>query len=1127
MNVVKRNGSTEPLSIEKIHKVTAWACNGLEVSQSELETEANLLFFDGIKTSDIHEALINSAATLTSVNQPDFTFVAARLLLQKLYKEVADATSYPTLRSYIEKAVSDKRLNEALLEFDLEQLNEHISADRDLQFNYLGLQTVYDRYLIRSTEKSAEGQSPIIELPQHFFMRVAMGLALNETDKNARAIEFYTVLSTFEFMSSTPTLFNAGTLHSQLSSCYLNTVEDSIDGIYGTIHECANLSKYAGGIGTDWTRIRPSGDVIKGTNGRSSGVVPYLKVFNDTAVAVNQCFAPETLVRVSDGVKQIKNVKVGDLVLGMRGEYREVMETLTYPQKDPMVSIKVKHSIEPLLVTSGHPIYAIKGVAAEQSLARTIGQIDAGKHVPEWVEAGNLKPNDYVAQAIPTQIVPVAEFTEDDARLYGIMLGDGHCSLKPLIDFKGDSVVAKEYGVTGSSAEEETLVFVAEYLTARGFKFGYVTCGSGATQIKWSYGGKQQERNELGKFLKGENCLPFDHNDLYDQDGNKRISARFMHLPLPQALAIVRGLIDSDGCVSRGKEITFTNTSLALIEGLRYQMLRLGVPTAGNKRVQSNEHLGYDSITTSWSVRIPAVTELAQALGIPELTKFNWFKLNGMLFSRVSSVENIDPVPTVHDLKIDGDHTYSTTSALVHNGGKRNGAFAAYLEPWHSDLYDFCDLKKNSGDERRRAHDIFPALWMPDLFFKRVKEKGMWSFFSSSEHPELHELYGDEFEAFYEELEAKKAYRSQKPAIEVWRKILTSLFETGHPWITMKDECNRRNPQSHVGVIHNSNLCTEITLNTSDTETSVCNLGSVNLSLVNKADDLKRVIKTAIRMLDNVIDINFYPSERAKNSNMLHRPIGLGVMGYTEYLVSSGIDWESEAHLEAADKLFEQISYYSIEASADLATERGAYPSFAGSKWSKGVTPIDTAKFGQDTQRLDWTALREKVKLGMRNSNVMAIAPTATISNIIGTTPCIEPIFVRQYTKSNLSGSFIVVDPCLKYGKPELCKESFEIDTTWIVRSAAVRQKWIDQAQSVNIFVKAGIKGKDLAEIYMLAWELGLKTTYYLRSQSSEVKMESGLIQEVALPQNTDKPADTEPEPVFCSISNPECESCQ
>ena len=765
IKVSKRGGVKEVFDAKKIEKVLAWAVDGLEgVSVEELQAATKLMYFDGIKTSDIHNGLITAAGSVISLDKGNYTFVAARLLLQKLYKETAGGIEYPSLESYINKGVEEGVLNPQLLTFDMKRLEAEIDPKRDFLFTYLGLQTLADRYFIRTQQKAGK-DNRIIEMPQHFWMRVAMGLCLNEQAREDKAIEFYHLLSKLDFVDSTPTLFNSGTKHSQLSSCYLNTVADSISAdpgqnkyasIFGTIEECANLSKYAGGIGTDWTRVRPEGDPIIGTNGKSSGIVPYLKVFNDTAVAVNQ-------------------------------------------------------------------------------------------------------------------------------------------------------------------------------------------------------------------------------------------------------------------------------------------------------------------------------------------------------------------------------------------GGKRNGAFAAYLEIWHADVEDFMELKKNSGEERRRTHDIFPAIWACDLFFKRVEENGMWSLFSPKEFPELHDLYGEEFEARYIEIEKEGKYRKQVPAVELWRKWITMLFETGHPWVTFKDEANRRNPQDHVGRIHCSNLCTEITLNTSDEETAVCNLGSINLSRIKDDAHLEQVVHSAIRMLDNVIDINFYPSERARNSNMRHRPIGMGVMGYYEWLVKNGIDFESEEHIKAADELFEKISYYAIKASVDLAKERGCYPSFGGSKWHRGILPIDTARTKETVLgKQAWDELRkEVVKHGVRNSNMMAIAPTATISNIAGTEPTIEPPFKRTYTKTNLSGTFMVAAPSMKYGRPELVKEAFDIDQTWVIRAAAARQKWIDQAQSINIFVKEGIKGKDLAALYMLAWKSGLKTTYYLRSQSAELKKGDKRVVGEAIPQSEETKVVDAPEQEapakFCTLEDIQngCESCQ
>lgn len=775
--VVKRDGTTQPFDVSKIDKAVDWATKGLDVDPNIIKDGTVMLVRPNMPTSEIQLSLVQSAAKLIKRDCMDASKAAARLALLDIYSQVNTELGhadfgYAPLRTYIQRGVADRVLTPELLEhFDLDRLDSVIVPENDLLFEYLGITILTDRYFVRSRlEVNVKDSGKIIEAPQHFFMRVAMGLALGEKpeDRTDKAIEFYLQFSYHDYLASTPTLFNSAGLHQQLSSCYLNTMADSLSSeddenryasIYGTIDECARLSKYAGGIGTDWTRVRSSGDIIRGTQGKSSGTVPYLKVYNDTAVAVNQ-------------------------------------------------------------------------------------------------------------------------------------------------------------------------------------------------------------------------------------------------------------------------------------------------------------------------------------------------------------------------------------------GGKRKGSFAPYLETWHPDFWAFCELKKNSGDERLRAHDIFPAAWTCDLFMRRVIETpdAMWSFFSPNEYPELHELYGKEFEDRYEQLEREGKYRHQMPIMQVWKKIITSLFETGHPWVTFKDACNLRSPQRHAGVVHSSNLCTEITLNTSDEETAVCNLGSINLSMVKNDEHLRQIIRTGVRMLDNVIDINFYPSSRAKNSNLKHRPVGLGVMGLTEYLIQRGIAFDSEAALVEQDILFEKISYYAIEASSDLAAERGKYPSFEGSDWSKGIMPIDTyaellksrPKHEWQTApetRLDWDTLREKVKRqGMRNSNVMAIAPTATISNILGTTACIEPPYELECVKANLSGPFDWIDPSLAYPAAHLVKSAFEIDQTWIIRAAAVRQKWIDQSQSTNLFAKRGVKGSELAGWYTLAWVLCLKTTYYLRNESQEASKVVKTQPVATTSPNTDI---MNQELNMCSIDNPDCEACQ
>ena len=821
------NGQRVPLDLAQLQSRIETACSGLgaDVKAAPILAETMRNLYDGVPLDEVYKAAILAARTLIE-KDPDYTYATARLLFHTISREVlgsdvAQADMQEAYADYfpgfIKRGVQAELLDEKLQQFDLKRLGQALKASRDLQFDYLGLQTLYDRYFLH------EGKTRI-ELPQAFFMRVAMGLSLNEIDREARAIEFYEVLSSFDFMSSTPTLFNSGTLRSQLSSCYLTTVPDDLDGIYESIKENALLSKFAGGLGNDWTRVRALGSHIKGTNGESQGVVPFLKVVNDTAVAVNQ-------------------------------------------------------------------------------------------------------------------------------------------------------------------------------------------------------------------------------------------------------------------------------------------------------------------------------------------------------------------------------------------GGKRKGAVCTYLETWHLDIEEFLELRKNTGDDRRRTHDMNTANWIPDLFMRRVMEKGTWTLFSPSTVPDLHDLFGADFEKAYVAYEEKAARGEIKPsrtlqASDLWRKMLTMLFETGHPWITFKDACNVRSPQQHAGVVHSSNLCTEITLNTSDTETAVCNLGSVNLlqHLKDGAldhDKLKRTISTAMRMLDNVIDINYYAVKKARDSNMRHRPVGLGLMAFQDSLYELRIPYASEAAVEFADKSMEAISYYAYWASTDLARERGKYHSFKGSLWDKGVLPLDTidmlasARGGyvevDRSSTLDWDALRNKIAAdGMRNSNCVAIAPTATISNIIGVDASIEPCFGNLSVKSNLSGEFTVINSYLvrdlkQLGLwddvmvmdlkhfdgslhpidrvPQEIKQlyatAFEVETRWLVEAAARRQKWIDQAQSLNIYM-AGASGKKLDETYKLAWLRGLKTTYYLRTMSAThvekstvsagrlnavssgnesqgtPKMSSALEAAAAAAQEQMQLSSSAATDIkFCGVDDPTCESCQ
>jgi ribonucleoside-diphosphate reductase alpha chain len=1137
-DVLSRDGSTYTLDEDFLKNRLQLACSMLsEVSADELLESTILNFYEGMKEHEVDLAMIMSARARIEVEE-NYSKVAARLLCDVLYREsvqtsIFDAKIETLHRSYFKKyiqlGISLERLSPALLEFDLDKLGQALDLKRDDLFSYLGLQTLYDRYFIHDKERR-------LETPQIFWMRVAMGLSLNEgKEKTDKAIEFYNLLSTFAFTSGTPTLFNSGTVHSQLSSCYLSTIMDDLGHIFKVVADDAQLSKWAGGIGNDWSYVRATGATIKGTNGKSQGVIPFLKVANDTAVAVNQCFDPDTRIFTSCGVQPINDVSIGDLVLGISGTYKQVTNKFVYNQTEPMVEIDIKHSLEGVKVTTAHPFYVIRNVPLAQANERTLSLLNKGKVCCEWVEAGQLQKGDLVAQVIPKETVPVACLDEEDARLYGILLGDGHLSQD-----------GYEWGVSGNPQKDTHLKFVRHYLSQRGIHSWETSRGDRYVQIHWTQGQSAVRDATNGRVTEsGSPTLPFTYADLYDHEKKKHIAPRFAHLPKRQALAMLQGLLETDGHVSRGKEMVFTNTSLHLVEGIRYQCLRFGIPTAGNLRIPSHNHKAqrsdraspeFNCTTHSYDLRIPAFAELASLVGRKPITKHNWLTYGGFVFSRVKSINPIPHSMAVCDLEVEGDESYMTTSGLAHNGGKRKGAMCAYLETWHLDIEDFLELRKNTGDERRRTHDMNTANWIPDLFMKRVMNNEMWTLFSPSDAPDLHDLYGQAFEKRYTEYEkmvddGKLKLFKKIEALQLWRKMLSMLFETGHPWITFKDPSNIRSPQDHVGVVHSSNLCTEILLNTSAEETAVCNLGSINLPLhctEHGLDEKKlaQTIKTAIRMLDNVIDINYYPTPEARVSNAKHRPIGMGIMGFQDCLYIQNISYASHAAVAFADSSMELVSYYAILASSELAQERGPYESYKGSKWDRGLLPIDTIKLlaeergghlEMDTSsQLNWDVVRASVKkYGMRNSNTMAIAPTATISNITGVTQSIEPMYKHLFVKSNLSGEFTIPNSYLaqklkalglwdqemlddlKYFDgsiseieriPDEVKQvyltAFEIDPDWIIECASRRQKWIDMGESLNLYM-AEPSGKKLNQMYFLGWTKGLKTFYYLRSSSA------------------------------------------
>ena len=823
LHVALADGARVPFDPARVRRRLAEAARGLEtdVNVEDLSEEVLRGVFDGITPAELDRAMILAARSRIE-RDPAYDMVAARLMrvvvhLEALGTHEGDPEELEALyrhqfEHYLIDGVAAGRLDPVVRTFDTPRLAKALRPDRDGHFKYLGLQTIYDRYLLH-----VEGRR--IETPQYFWMRVAMGLASCEGEaRSDRAIEFYELLSELRFTSATPTLFNSATLHPQLSSCYLTTVQDDLTHIFKSVGDNAALSKWAGGLGNDWTNIRATGSHIKGTNGQSQGVIPFLKIVSDAAVAVNQCFAPDTGVFTADGVKPIAAVEPGDLVLGQRGEYREVLDHYVYDQPAAeqhgggMVEVDVKHSVHPLRVTAGHPVWAVRapgGCGSFGDVSDWLRRARAKeKLVPEWVEAGDLKKHDFVAQVVPDEKMPVQGFAADDARMLGLLLSDQRAS------------DAGAWRVSDSESDSRRLAFTRAYLDARGLAYDEEEVSAGGdVVIRWAAKRSVVRDGTTGAAMPaGDPSLPFEAGDLYDTDGNRHVARRFAHLPPDQTRALLDGFLAGNREIDDYGDIWVGAASRPLAEGVRYQFLRLAVPTYGEfNDPPADAERGVHTVPFSlrgsrYRLRVPATTETAELLGVEPKDDPTWFRHGGMVFSAVLSAERTESVPTVHDLKVEGDETYMTTAALVHNGGKRKGAVCSYLETWHLDIEEFLDLRKNTGDDRRRTHDMHTANWIPDLFMQRVRAGADWTLFSPDEVPDLHDLYGAAFQQRYEEYEAKAdagklRQHRRLPAVDLWRKMLTRVFETGHPWITFKDPSNIRSPQDHAGVVHSSNLC--------------------------------------------------------------------------------------------------------------------------------------------------------------------------------------------------------------------------------------------------------------------------------------------------------------------------------
>ena len=1118
MKVVKRNGTLEDVSFDKVLTRIQLSSKDLEVNPTLIAQRTLLRIYDGVKTSELDELAAQLSISLMTTNQ-DYGVLASRIAISNHHRNTSDKFTDVVFELSNQKMVKTgetvSNVSEELIELCKkygDRINSKIDYQRDYSYDYFGFKTLEKlQYLLRDTKGKT------VERPQQLLMRVSLALwGSIDLDK---AFETYDLLSQKLFIHATPTNFNAGTPRQQLSSCFLLSMKsDSIVGIYDTLKDCALISKHAGGIGLHIHDVRAKGSLIRGTNGTSNGIVPMLRNFNDTARYVDQCFTPDTLVYTENGPKLIEDISVVDKVLTSEGVYHKVKMPIRHEYNGKILEIQIKNGIYPIRVTPEHQVLALQGQTKGLNFDVIRNRLEKSLAKPEFVDAGELKESDFVVFPIPTLVNDIDELSEDDCRFYGILLGDGHIS-------------SSTSGVSlNTTTKVNTTEFVKTYLTERGIKlYEYDSDGNGIS-IKWS--------NASPRFK-------FTKSQLYDSNGHKKWDQNMLHLPLNKSLQILRGIIETDGCIGQ-KEISIELSSLDLIESIRYTLLRFGALSSGYTRNRVGNVSSYKNITTTLPtnvLRIPRIREITELFpNAPQGEFFSYLTHNNYLYSRIQNINEVNYNGIVHDFEIDGPHDYTVAHlGIAHNGGgKRNGSFAIYLEPWHADVEDFLKLKLNTGSEEERCRDLFYALWIPDLFMERVEKNEPWTLFCPSEAPGLSDVYGDEFRTLYERYEAEGRGRKQVDAQKLWFKVLDSQIETGTPYLLYKDACNLKSNQKNLGTIKSSNLCSEIVQYSSPTEIAVCNLASIALPSYVDAKKrifhfkkLREVVKVVIRNLNRVIDINYYPTPETHTSNMRHRPVGLGVQGLADVFAQLRIGWESEKAMELNQLIFENMYYAAVESSCEVAQVEGPYSTFDGSPMSQGIfqydmwnvepittnnTPNYCHSFVEDEKefKLDWEGLKEKVKkCGVRNSLLIAPMPTASTSQILGFNECIEPFTSNIYTRRTLAGEFIIINKYLmndlkkldlwsemmkqqiiaRNGSiqgmdqiPEsiqnLYKTSWEIKQKVLIDMSASRGAFICQSQSLNLFLADPNYAK-LTSMHFYTWKKGLKTgVYYLRTKA-------------------------------------------
>ena len=1086
MYVTKRNGSIEAVKFDKILNRVKTICqdHSLKINATGLVMKVIDQLYDKITSTKIDELTAEQCASLSSTHI-DYNILAGHIIGSNHQKNTSDKFSVvmESLYNFHDKhGLHAPLVSDELIYFVRENkdyLDNICDYSRDFLIDYFGFKTLERAYLMKVDGK-------IVERVQHLWLRVAIGIHGCDHEKIKQT---YELMSQKYFTHATPTLFNAGTRKPQLSSCFLQAMEsDSIEGIYNTLKDCALISKWAGGIGMHIHNIRAKGSHIRGTNGSSNGIVPMLKVFNNTAKYVDQCIIPETYIYTTQGPKKIQDVVAGETqIINENGESEVIENVLEHPYEGDIYCIETMHSLYPLEITEEHPILCLSGQnrglnndIIENRLKQKIIQ-------NEWKDVKDLTTDDMIVYPIPKFEKDVESISAEDCYFYGILLG---CGCYNNTNEKGH-IILNSLTKTGESEFCETYLRqkCVEYTT---------TFDNHVNRIEW----------------KKNIVIPIRYSDVYDEQEQKHIANKWLHLPFEKSGQIIRGLINTYGSENKAN-IHFEHTSHKLVESIRYILLRMGIITKGY--FYDNDDIDI------YSIMIPKTGEIGRLLNVETLEINDIFIKHGnFVYTRIDSIYKKQYSGVLYDLQMKDVHSYTTHNGIIHNGGgRRNGSFAIYLEPWHADIEMFLQMRKNHGDEELKARDLFYALWIPDLFMERVKTNQQWTLMCPDECPGLADVYGDDFVQLYEKYEQEGKGRKTFDARQLWFQILDAQMETGTPYLLYKDACNKKSNQKNLGTIKSSNLCTEIVEYSDENETAVCNLASIALPTFVKDgkfnyNKLHSVTKIVTENLNRVIDVNYYPTEKTRRSNMRNRPIGLGVSGLADVFLKMNVPFHSEEAKTINSDIFETIYNAALEMSCELAAKYGPYETYEGSPVSQGILQFDMWGFQPSSGRYYWDGLKQRIKKhGIRNSLLMAPMPTASTSQILGVNECIEPITSNIYNRRTMAGEFLLTNKYLmqELGALGLWNEKIknniianngsiqQIDvipqevrdkykTVWeipmrhLIDMAADRGVYICQSQSLNLWLEDP-NYNTLTSMHFHSWSKGLKTgIYYLRRRA-------------------------------------------